>query len=91
MPGFRLLAAFQPDTLKLDRSLVAGIDASAARRAIVAGMAGICRELGIELVAEGVETPAELACLRGLGIALMQGFLFARPGFETLPVPRLPN
>ena len=88
--GLNLLAAFQPDTLKLDRGLVAGIDSSAARRAIVAGIAGICRALRIELVAEGVETAAELATLRQLGVALMQGYLFARPQFEALPVPLFP-
>lgn len=89
--GLNLLAAFQPDILKLDRGLVEGIDRSAARRAIVAGMVGICRELGIGLVAEGIETADELATLRALGIEFMQGYLFARPAFECLPAPMLPG
>ena len=83
--GLNLLAAFQPDVLKLDRALVAGIDASAARRAIVAGMAGICRELGLDLVAEGVETAAESPPCASSASTLMQGYLFARPRFEALP------
>lgn len=36
-------------------------------------------------LAEGVETREEMACLREMGVSLMQGYLFARPGFETLP------
>jgi EAL domain-containing protein (putative c-di-GMP-specific phosphodiesterase class I) len=89
--GLNLLAEFQPDILKLDRELVMGIDTSAARRAIVAGLTGICRVLGIDIVAEGVETRAECATLRALGLELMQGYLFARPGFEALPPVALPG
>lgn len=89
--GLSLLAAFQPDILKLDRALIAGIGSSAARRSIVAGMVGICRDLGLALVAEGVETVDELAALRTLGVTLAQGYLFARPSFEALPEPVLPG
>jgi EAL domain-containing protein (putative c-di-GMP-specific phosphodiesterase class I) len=88
--GLNLLAEFQPDILKLDRELVMGIEASAARRAIVAGLVGICRDLGMDVVAEGVETAAECATLRALGVELMQGYLFARPEFEALPAITLP-
>ena len=66
-------------------ALLRGLDADARRRAIVGGVAGICRSLSVQLVAEGVETAAELSALRALGITLFQGYLFARPGFETLP------
>jgi EAL domain-containing protein (putative c-di-GMP-specific phosphodiesterase class I) len=83
--GLNLLAAFQPDIVKIDMALVRGIDANAARRAIVGGIVGICRMLGIRVVAEGIETEAEARTLRNLGIVLMQGYLFARPAFEALP------
>ena len=83
--GLNLLADFQPDIVKLDMALVRGIDANAARRTIVGGIVGICRMLGIRVVAEGVETTAEARTLRNLGITLMQGFLFAKPAFEALP------
>jgi EAL domain-containing protein (putative c-di-GMP-specific phosphodiesterase class I) len=45
----------------------------------------MCRELGIRVVAEGVETPAEMRTLRDIGVSLMQGYLFAKPAFEALP------
>jgi EAL domain-containing protein (putative c-di-GMP-specific phosphodiesterase class I) len=87
--GLGLLADFQPHIVKLDMALVSGIDADAPRRAIVAGAVGICRTLGIDLVAEGVETRAEMATLRKLGVTLMQGYLFARPGLACLPEPAI--
>jgi EAL domain-containing protein (putative c-di-GMP-specific phosphodiesterase class I) len=83
--GLNLLAEFQPDIIKLDMALVHAIDADPVRQAIVRGILGVCRALDIEAIAEGVETPAEYALLRGMGVGLFQGFLFARPGFEALP------
>jgi EAL domain-containing protein (putative c-di-GMP-specific phosphodiesterase class I) len=83
--GLALLARFQPEIIKLDMELIRGIEASLARRVIVDGMARMCRKLGITLLAEGVETDAELEALRQLGIRYVQGYLFARPAFEALP------
>lgn len=89
--GLGLLARFQPDTVKLDMELVRGIDASLPRRIIVGGIVAMCRELRIRLIAEGVETRGELAALRALGVRYAQGFLFAKPGFEHLPVIQHPD
>lgn len=83
--GLNLLARFQPDIVKLDMELVRGIEDSLARRVIVDGVARMCRKLGIALVAEGIETAAELEALRALGIRYVQGYLIARPAFEALP------
>lgn len=83
--GLNLLARFQPDIIKLDMELIRGLEASLPRRIIVDGVARMCRQLGITLIAEGVETVAELEALRSIGIRYVQGFLFARPGFEMLP------
>ena len=83
--GLGLLAEFQPDLVKLDMGLVRGIDADRARRAIVGGLVRVCAELGVGVVAEGIETRAEHRALRDLGVALFQGFLFARPAFMALP------
>jgi len=82
--GLNLLADFQPDIVKLDMALVRGIDQSKSRRAIVAGVTGMCRELGIRVIAEGIETGEEMRCLRDLGIHLMQGYWFGRPQFEAV-------
>ncbi len=83
--GLNLLSELRTDLVKLDMGLVRGIDADPVRQAIVRGMVAVCRELGIRVVAEGVETEAELRIVRAMGIDLVQGYLFARPAFEALP------
>lgn len=87
--GLSLLARFQPDIIKLDMDLIRGLEASLPRRIIVDGVARMCRQLGIILIAEGVETAEELDALRAIGIRYVQGYLFARPGFERLPAADL--
>ena len=89
--GLNLLAEFQPSIIKLDHKLIQDIDLSLPKQSIVRGVISICRDLGITPIAEGVETEAEYHTLRTLDIDLFQGFLFARPGFETLPIPVFPN
>jgi len=83
--GLNLLADFQPEFIKLDMYLVRGIDSNGPRQAIVRGILRTCLDLGIDVIAEGVETADEYDWLRGEGIELFQGWLFARPGFEQLP------
>jgi EAL domain-containing protein (putative c-di-GMP-specific phosphodiesterase class I) len=89
--GFNLLAEIQPDIVKLDLRLVHGIDGDRVRRSIVSGFATIAAELGILVIAEGVETEAESALLLDRGITLQQGYLFARPAFRGLAVPVFPD
>lgn len=83
--GLNLLADFQPDLLKLDIGLVRGIDADRNRQQIVRHTTALCADLGVRVMAEGVETQDESAALVDLGIGLQQGFLFARPGLASLP------
>jgi EAL domain-containing protein (putative c-di-GMP-specific phosphodiesterase class I) len=64
--------------------LVRGVDADARRRAICRGVINICRDLGIRVIAEGIETEDELSALRDLGISLVQGYLFAKPKVGSL-------
>ncbi len=84
--GLTSFTQLEPEVAKLDMSLVRGIDADSRRQNIVRAMRGLCGDLGILVVAEGVETPAERDTLRDLGCDLLQGYLFARPqrGF-TVP------
>ena len=82
--GLTLLADFQPDLVKLDMALVRNIHTSPARRAIVRGLMHTCSDLGIQVIAEGIETVDERDCLYDAGIRLMQGYLFARPAFQAL-------
>lgn len=82
--GLSRLTVFQPDLIKLDMGLVRGIDTDPVRQAIVKGVTGIASDIGSTLLAEGVETAAEYRTLRGIGIHLFQGYLFARPALERL-------
>jgi EAL domain-containing protein (putative c-di-GMP-specific phosphodiesterase class I) len=82
--GLELLADFTPDIIKLDMALVRGVDANKSRQAITRGMVRICAELGIQVVAEGVETPSERDFFLSEGVTLMQGYLFGRPAFRAL-------
>ena len=83
--GLALLADFQPDLIKIDMHLVRGIESSRSRQAIMSAILYVARELGIKVLAEGIETEAEYVTLKAAGINLFQGYWFARPAFEALP------
>ena len=72
----------EPEIVKLDMSLIRDIDQHATKRRVVGAIATLCRELGSRVIAEGVETHAELGAVRDLGIDLIQGYLLARPTRE---------
>jgi EAL domain-containing protein (putative c-di-GMP-specific phosphodiesterase class I) len=78
------LATLEPDIVKLDMSLVRDIDRHPTKRRVVGAIATLCRELGSRVVAEGVETQAELGTVRDAGVELIQGFLLARPTREIV-------
>ena len=82
--GLNLLAEFQPHLIKLDMHLVRDIHAKGPRQAIVRGLLSTCRDLGIDVIAEGIETEEEFFWLRQEGIDLFQGYLLAKPAFEQL-------
>ncbi|MDO9417128.1 sensor domain-containing protein [Pararhizobium sp.] len=71
------LLQLSPRRLKIDRTLVNPIDTSVEQRKLVGSMIEIGRSLGIEVVAEGVETFAHAAILRDLGCDILQGYAFA--------------
>ena len=63
-----------------------------SRQIIVGSLVEMAQPLGATLIAEGVETEAELAALRDLGIRYAQGYLFARPAIRALPrIANLPE
>ncbi|MGC4079153.1 MAG: EAL domain-containing protein [Rubrivivax sp.] len=86
--GLNLLAAFEPDIVKLDMELTRALDARPRSRTIVQSLARLCADLGITVIAEGVETAGERDALLDCGITLMQGWLFARPAFDALVRPQ---
>jgi EAL domain-containing protein (putative c-di-GMP-specific phosphodiesterase class I) len=86
--GYSALNSFariRPDIVKLDMALIRGIDTDQTKQKVVSMLTALCRDLGIVLIAEGVETDMEWRALTDAGCELFQGHLFARPGNE-LPV-----
>ncbi len=83
--SLQCLAEVRPDWLKIDMSLVRDCDADEVRASLIASLVVFAGRLGVKLVAEGIETEAELRCLRDLGVGYGQGFLF------TLPVEPFPD
>jgi diguanylate cyclase (GGDEF)-like protein len=73
------LHSFPIDALKIDRSFVSGIDTESKNSQIVQTIITLAHSLGIKAIAEGVETPAQLARLKNLGCDEAQGYLFSKP------------
>ena len=78
--GLQHILRLRPDIIKLDLSLTQGIDVDPIRRALGLSLVGFARDIGAALIAEGIETAAELDVLRGLGVRWGQGYYLARPG-----------
>lgn len=78
--GLSTFALLEPEYVKLDMSLIRGIDVKVTQQKIVRSLTSLCREMGIRVVAEGVETRSERDALIDLDCDLLQGFLFAKPG-----------
>jgi EAL domain-containing protein (putative c-di-GMP-specific phosphodiesterase class I) len=85
--GLNLLADYQPDYIKIDMQLTRNVDQDRVRRALLGGIVGACREIGVGVVAEGIETAGEASALRDMGVNLLQGYLFAKPAFMALAQP----
>lgn len=73
------LRSYRFDTLKIDQSFMAGISANPEDRAIVRAIGNLARDLSMDTVAEGIETPDQLAHAREAGFTNVQGYLFSRP------------
>lgn len=77
--GLTSLMELHPDVVKLDMALVRGVDQDVTRNRIISSMTTLCHELGVLVVAEGVETEEEHIALVELGCDLLQGYRFGRP------------
>ena len=73
------LRSFPVDMIKVDRSFVQGVEDEAKDAAITANLVTLAHALGLQAIAEGIESDSQLASLRALGCDLAQGYLFARP------------
>lgn len=80
--GYAGLASFvqlEPDFVKLDMSLIRGLHQSSLKRRLVRSMTSLCQQMGLGVVAEGVESVEERDTLVELGLDLLQGYHFAKP------------
>jgi EAL domain-containing protein (putative c-di-GMP-specific phosphodiesterase class I) len=82
--SFRHVTRVNPEILKLDRSLVCGIDDDPVRQSLAAAIVAFAADVGAVVVSEGIESESELACLRGLAVGLGQGFFLGRPGMGAV-------
>ncbi len=80
--SFQHVLRLEPDVIKLDRSLIQGLDRDPARRALTTALLVLSDALGAKVVAEGVETHEELHALQELGVSQGQGYLLRRPDPE---------
>jgi len=85
--GIQTLIELKPDMVKFDMGLINRIDTCEMQQTVISSLAEACSRLDIIVVAEGVETLSQARMLQSMGIALMQGHLFARPTVGQLPVP----
>lgn len=84
-----LMSRIRPDFVKLDRELIRQVDRDAYKAVIAGKLLELARQLKIRVIAEGVETPGELAWLRAHGADYVQGFLIAPPA--AAPLQELPR
>ncbi|KRE74468.1 sensor domain-containing phosphodiesterase [Arthrobacter sp. Soil762] len=77
--SMRHVLQLRPDIIKLDRSLIAGLDGDQGQRALGAAMVEFAHQIGAQIVAEGIETRAELTAVTELGMTSGQGYFLGRP------------
>ncbi|QSR28278.1 hypothetical protein CFH99_21885 [Nocardioides aromaticivorans] len=83
------IAMLRPDLIKLDMSLVRGVDADPRLHGAIAATLVLAQHTGSRVIAEGIETQAERDCLVGLGVRLGQGYLIGRPAQGPVTAPDL--
>ena len=85
------LFALEPDIVKLDMALVRAIDVDRQKRNLVAAVVQACVQMGVKVIAEGIETRGEFDCMVDLGCDLFQGYWIGRPGREMVAPPGSPG
>lgn len=81
--NLRPITILQPEQIKLDRLLIRRIHETLPQQAIVRAVLALAGDLGIQVVAAGVELKEEFQCLQALGVERFQGYFFAQPGLEA--------
>jgi EAL domain-containing protein (putative c-di-GMP-specific phosphodiesterase class I) len=89
--GLQLLTQFQPDRIKINRELIKDVHKSGPRQAVIQAIIKCCHSLEIAVSAVGVEKAEEWMWLESAGISQFQGYLFARPSFDAIPLVAWPE
>ncbi|HLB36544.1 MAG TPA: EAL domain-containing protein [Gemmatimonadales bacterium] len=89
--GLRVISEIQPQFIKLDMELTRGAHDSRVKMQLLEAVAGFCRDAGVPIVVEGVETREELAAVARVGIHLVQGYLLGRPSPAPWKAPKVPD
>jgi len=84
--NLRYISDLEPEVVKLDRGLIAGLHRDKRQRTLVAGLVRLCADLGARVVAEGIEEADELACCVDCGVQLVQGYLIGKPAVDLLGI-----
>ena len=84
--GLTAFAQLEPEVVKLDMSLVRDVHQQPTKRKLIRSMTELCHDMGLVVVAEGIETLEERDVLAKLGCEMMQGYLFAKPAAPFPPV-----
>jgi EAL domain-containing protein (putative c-di-GMP-specific phosphodiesterase class I) len=82
--SFRHVTHVSPDILKLDRTLVCGIDDDPVRQSLASAIVAFARDVGATVVSEGIESQSEMYCLKDLEVGCGQGFYLARPNLGAV-------
>lgn len=85
--GLSYFARIEPEVVKLDMSLIRDIDQTVTKQRLVYSLTQVAKELGMTVIAEGIETVGERDQVNSLGCDLLQGYLFAKPA-APFPIPR---
>ncbi len=85
LSGLKRILGLHPDVIKLDLALTRDIDSDPVRRALAASLVTFACETDVMIVAEGIESQAELDALRALGVTHGQGYFLSRPGSGIVP------
>jgi EAL domain-containing protein (putative c-di-GMP-specific phosphodiesterase class I) len=78
--GLASFATLEPEFVKFDMSLIRDVHTSTIRRKLIGAMTTLCRDMGMRVVAEGIEVVEERDTVLDLGVELFQGYLLGRPG-----------
>ncbi len=87
--GLQQIIRLRPDVIKLDMSLTQNVDKDLARRSLATAMVQFAHDTNARVVAEGIETEAEMRTLKSLGVELGQGYHLGRPALASVMLPEM--